>query len=43
MILQKVEILANMQYDAGAKVVYHSAGNTGSGVIKAAKERNRKR
>ena len=34
--------LANMQYDAGAKVVYHSAGNTGSGVIKAAKERTEK-
>lgn len=34
--------LADMQYNAGAKVIYHSAGGTGSGVIKTAKERAEK-
>lgn len=33
------QTLAEKQYNAGAKVIYHAAGGTGSGVIKVAKER----
>lgn len=38
----KGQTLADKQYNAGAKVIYHAAGGTGSGVIKIAKERAEK-
>lgn len=35
----KGQSLAEKQYGAGAKVIYHAAGNVGNGVIKVAKEK----
>ncbi len=35
----KGQIIANSMYDAGADVIYHAAGGTGSGLINVAKER----
>ncbi|MDP9094481.1 MAG: BMP family ABC transporter substrate-binding protein [Actinomycetota bacterium] len=37
----KAKVIAEGQYDAGADVVYHAAGGSGSGLFQAAKEKNK--
>lgn len=37
----KAKVIAGGQYDAGADVVYHAAGGSGSGLFQAAKEKNK--
>jgi basic membrane protein A len=37
----KGKVIAEGQYDAGADVVYHAAGGSGSGLFQAAKEKNK--